>query len=503
MPRIIQDKKSVDAALDKLCTELSKTNPGEAYALRRQGGGPLVEESDNHDSQFKKVTFYYYDEKEEGNPVYLQSQIGFLPKLKERFGTPKEFPPLLPMQKMDGSNIWAVTVEIPIELCTEYSFATVKVAGEIEWRFDPLNPKLFSGFPNDPNPNSVFDLSPLPKIELQKMAKIKKEGRLKKFSIDAEGNIVERADNYYPKNNERIFTVHFPENCDKTDLSMRLFLDGRWYLESLEVPTMFDDDKNTINIMLEPKPTVSTEEEAEIYFNTRTEKGSRPKDPAEKDREQEYKPENMHAFTKFLKEVFVPYVQKKFNISTEPSKNIICGSSLSGFAAAYVGLHCPEKFGNVLTQSATLADIDGNDLLLSELNSQTLPIQHLKQSCFHLEAGSLESNKWHLDPGRRLKNALREQGIQCEFIERKAGHLPTGWSRHLPDAVTKLRSMRENLEQAQKSLDMMRRASDKCQAQAWFAPQESGEPKPSGAGQQKAKEGETSQFVPGMAQKDG
>lgn len=460
MPKVIKDRQSISLELDNLCQELFKTKlVNKVELLRSQGGGPLVENISG-DSDNKKVTFFYYDAAKDCKNVNLRSQIKLIPNLKiidssgkTTTNTDKPEPPIvLPMERI-SEKVWELTVELPRDLCVEYSFEREKKDGTKERIADPINPQQFSYFPKDPNPDSVFDLSPTPKTNLQTRPAIK-ASELKRYSISGNGStatITQRDDNYYPMPNERIFTVHFPNNYDATQkYPMRLFLDGKWYLEQTDVPTMFDDDESTINIMLEPKPTGTTAE-AKEYRETRTHKGgpTRDKDPAEKDRENEYDDPNMPVFTKFLKETFVSSISKKFNISADPEDakdNTICGSSLSGFAAGYVGLHCPEIFGNVLIQSAALWK--GHELLLHELNSGALSAEQmsqLKKSYFHLEVGSLDSVEGQLIPNRKFADSLREHDIPRNLITRTAGHCFPGWTRFLPEAVDTLRAERSEL----------------------------------------------------------
>jgi len=75
---------------------------------------------------------------------------------------------------------------------------------------------------------------------------------------------------------------------------------------------------------------------------------------------------------------------------------------------------------------------------MSELNSEALTAEQkeqLKQSCFHLEVGSLEHKDWHLGSNTELEIILREHNIRCERVIREAGHFPTGWTKFLPEAI--------------------------------------------------------------------
>jgi len=50
-----------------------------------------------------------------------------------------------------------------------------------------------------------------------------------------------------------------------------------------------------------------------------------------------------------IKEI-IPWTRQSYNISSNPEEAIICGLSLGGLTAAYLGLNYSEISGNVLSQ---------------------------------------------------------------------------------------------------------------------------------------------------------
>lgn len=408
--------------LKKICKLLTDAKYDDlAIKLHNQNSGPLVENIKDH-PEVKKVTFLYYDEKETCSDVYLNGMLRTLPNVIDKFGPPTKAGLIIPMDKVKGTtNLWTVTVEIPTKLCVGYDFKTKeKVSSRITQQVDPLNPQAFSHSPG--RLVSVFDLSP-PKEKPQKIQEIlKQEGRLKRFSIDDEGTIILRDEKYNPSKNERIFTIHFPQEYSKNNVyPMRLFLDGRWYLEGFDIPSM-PDKEPTINIMLEPKPLGATPNPDE-------------------DREQEYEAAPIERFATFVHEIFLPRIQKQFNTSKDPQNNTICGSSLSGFAAAYLGLHYPKDFGNVLSQSGAFQL--GDNQLYRELNSGTFDLKQLKKSRFCLEVGSFE--KFQNEPNKNLAEAMDKQGIPSHLTEVVAVHSDVGWAKRFKDLAKELQEMRKNV----------------------------------------------------------
>ena len=56
-------------------------------------------------------------------------------------------------------------------------------------------------------------------------------------------------------------------------------------------------------------------------------------------------------FADFLAKELVPWIRAHYNITNDPGKTVVAGSSLGGLAAAYAGYKHPEIFTNVLCQS--------------------------------------------------------------------------------------------------------------------------------------------------------
>jgi len=58
-------------------------------------------------------------------------------------------------------------------------------------------------------------------------------------------------------------------------------------------------------------------------------------------------------FADFLAMELMPWVNDNYNVSTDPSKNVIAGSSFGGLASSFFAFRHPELFGNVISQSGS------------------------------------------------------------------------------------------------------------------------------------------------------
>ncbi|MCK4608531.1 MAG: hypothetical protein KAT71_03540 [Gammaproteobacteria bacterium] len=427
MPRRTQD---VSTKLEKLCSALVGTKlASKIPLLQAQGGCPLVEDIDG-DSENKRVTFFH-DGKAECESANVCSLSFAAIRLdpdgisisQEQLQSPiMTETPKFSMEKLEGTNIWVLSRDIPKE--ARFCYSIEAQPGEALGH-DPLNPISFSASSDEARLDSVLDLSSLEVApQTTSMSHIISENRLKRYSISDAGILTERTEEYSPREDERMLTVHLPEEpLDlKKDYQMRLFLDGEWYLKGFEVPAILDD--GTINIMLEPKVV--------------------HKNDVWKNREHDYRFDIYgDGFAKFLAEKLVPSVQQKFHVSSDASDLTICGSSLSGFAAMYIGLHHQEVFGNVLVQSAALwldaKELDGRLLELIESKSESL-----QNSCFHLETSRIESSDI-FSANHAFAEAMTQHGIKHIFVETCGEHGPAAWSQLLPGAVRSLQEIRTEL----------------------------------------------------------
>lgn len=156
---------------------------------------------------------------------------------------------------------------------------------------------------------------------------------------------------------------------------------------------------------------------------------------------------NRARFAAFLAEEVVPWVRQRWNVTSDPRRTIVTGSSAGGLAAAYVALKRPDLFGNVLSQSGAFwrGNEGSNEPPWEWLTSQyaSMPRQDTR---FLLEVGDQESQgalggeaPSILEANRRLRDALRKKGYAVTYAEVPGGsHSQATWRQRLPAAIAAL-----------------------------------------------------------------
>jgi enterochelin esterase family protein len=145
-------------------------------------------------------------------------------------------------------------------------------------------------------------------------------------------------------------------------------------------------------------------------------------------------------FADFLASEVVPWVRQNYNVTTDPSRIIVAGSSLGGLAATYAGFRHPEAFGNVLSQSGSFwwnpkGDDKGEWLTRQFEISPKLPVR------FYLDVGLMEGAKSRpndssmLTVNRRMRDVLRAKGYQLFYQEFNGGHEYVNWRGTLADGL--------------------------------------------------------------------
>lgn len=144
-------------------------------------------------------------------------------------------------------------------------------------------------------------------------------------------------------------------------------------------------------------------------------------------------------FMPFLLETLIPLVSERVRVTSDPGRTVVAGQSLGGLAAAYIGLHAPERFGLVLSQSGSYwwPGMDEREVVASDLISAyvTSPRADLR---FFVEAGSLERNL--VEKNRHLRDVLLAKGYPITYREFSGGHDYACWRGGLADGLIDLLS---------------------------------------------------------------
>ncbi len=153
-------------------------------------------------------------------------------------------------------------------------------------------------------------------------------------------------------------------------------------------------------------------------------------------------------FADFLNSELLPWAHSLYNVTTDPRRTVVAGSSYGGLAAAYAGLRHPETFGNILSQSGSFhwtppksndsphvaADSEPNWVARQFIASAKLPLR------FYLEAGSDEidfsgGGNSILLTTRTLRDVLLAKGYEVHFQEFAGGHDYLSWRGTLADGL--------------------------------------------------------------------
>jgi enterochelin esterase family protein len=151
-------------------------------------------------------------------------------------------------------------------------------------------------------------------------------------------------------------------------------------------------------------------------------------------------------FVKFLADELVPWVQREYHFTAEPSRTALGGDSLCGLIGAYAALRRPDVFGAVLAQSGAFQERNPHDASSPEPEWLARQFASAPKSelSFYLEVGSVESRPEGNDgtsllaSNRHLRDVLIARGFAVSYTETYGDHDPVHWRRMLPDALMHL-----------------------------------------------------------------
>lgn len=155
---------------------------------------------------------------------------------------------------------------------------------------------------------------------------------------------------------------------------------------------------------------------------------------------------NQPAFAQFLASEAVPWVRSRYNVTRDPRRTIVTGSSAGGLAAAYVALVHPEIFGNVFSQSGAFwRGAAGSNSPPFEWLTGQYYAQPRKDVRFFVHVGSGETHRAlgsgpvFIDAVRRFRDAVKSKGYNVTYTEVPGGqHYPGTWRPRLPVGIVAL-----------------------------------------------------------------
>ena len=157
---------------------------------------------------------------------------------------------------------------------------------------------------------------------------------------------------------------------------------------------------------------------------------------------------NSARFNALLADSLIPWVRSKYNnITHDPHRTIVMGSSAGGLAAASAAFAHPEIFGNVFSQSGAFwRGAEGSDDAPYEWLTEQFAKANKKDIRFVMDVGELENHNTlagsgpnFLEATRRLHDVLEKKGYDVVYTEIPGGvHAPTTWGPRMPLGLTRL-----------------------------------------------------------------
>ncbi len=381
-------------------------------------GSPLIEPLKD-DPNNRLVTFLWH-----GNAETTGVFLFYLPCLAAD-------PTDCLMKHVAGTDLWYKTLKIDHRVRTTYSLApnppaltrhsleSPEIVKQIVIRMqrDPLNPRSMREAPTDPDVPEHRGVSRLempdapPQPWAAKRAGVP-EGKIEKHDFPS----------VLLKNTRKIWIYTPPGySRDVAPYDLLLVFDGETYIDVVPTPVTLDNliSENRIPPMV-----------AVIIGNASRARGTElPCNPT---------------FAEFLNSELVAWVRRTYNVTNDPRRVTIGGSSYGGLAATYAAYRHPETFGNVLSQSGSYwwtpptdpATQDADPSYVAQLfvNSPRLPVR------FYLDAGSMEldlSGKGGsiLVPNRHFRDVLRAKGYEVFYQEFQGAHDYASWRGTLADGL--------------------------------------------------------------------
>jgi enterochelin esterase family protein len=148
---------------------------------------------------------------------------------------------------------------------------------------------------------------------------------------------------------------------------------------------------------------------------------------------------NQPAFAEFLATEAIPWLRLHYNVTRDPHRTIVTGSSAGGLGASYVALVHPEIFGNVLSQSGAYwrGAASSNSPPWEWLTGQYYA-RPKKDVRFVVDVGAGETHRAlgsgpvFIEAVRRFRDALKSKGYAVIYTEVPGGqHAPQFWRPRL------------------------------------------------------------------------
>ena len=306
-----------------------------------------------------------------------------------------------PLQRLHGSDLWAVTMELPEESRFEYKFEVVQDSKR-RLVVDPLNPVLA----HDPfGANSVCQGYRYTRPEWTLEEPEARRGSVQSLSIESNA--------YHDK---REIDVYLPARFRRArNYPLLIVHDGHDYLRFAELKTVLD---NLIHCLEIPEIIVALTQSP--------------------DRLKEYAGNPLQA--KFIAKDLLPPLMDKFPLIDEPRARGIMGASLGAVAALHAAWSHPDLYGRLLLQSGSFAFSDigphergpAFDPVVRFVNefrqAPNQPAEKIYMSCGVYESLIYEN--------RSLVPLLQAHGIRVRYEEARDAHNWENWRDRLRNGLS-------------------------------------------------------------------
>lgn len=306
------------------------------------------------------------------------------------------------LQRLDGTDLWHVTLEIPPTSRVEYKLEVVR-GGHGEWHNDPLNHNRA----RDPfGANSVAHATGYEVPEWTRHDPSARAGRLDD-EIIIHSKVFGR----------RSYGVYLPARFRRSRRYPLLVVhDGHDYLRYAALGTVLDNLISRLEI-----PDMIVALTSSPY------------------RIGEYANDERHA--RFIVEDLVPQLERVFPIRPEPQSRCLMGASFGAVASLSTAVRYPGRFGKLLLQSGSFAftDIAGANWRGQAFEPVVRFMNHFRANPgamserIFMSCGMYESLIYE---NRSFAPLLRETGMDVRYVEARDGHNWENWRDRLREGLS-------------------------------------------------------------------
>jgi enterochelin esterase family protein len=142
-------------------------------------------------------------------------------------------------------------------------------------------------------------------------------------------------------------------------------------------------------------------------------------------------------YARVIVDELLPDLNERYNISSDPARRAIAGSSSGGIAAFGVAWHRPDQFGKVISLIGTFVNLGGrggNTFSELVLQNEPKPIRVFLQDGRNDNRTPNLERDWFSN-NVRLKDALQEKGYDLNYVWGIGAHSPISGGTMYPSMM--------------------------------------------------------------------